>query len=76
MVLSPLKSIRKKCLDCSGDSRKEVKECPILDCPLYPYRFGKNPKRKGIGRKDNLNATKSVKTPHSRESFKRQKVKV
>ena len=23
--------------------KNEVKLCPIKDCPLYPYRFGKNP---------------------------------
>lgn len=41
--LTPVKAIRKKCLDCSGDSRKEVRECVVLDCPLYPFRMGKNP---------------------------------
>jgi hypothetical protein len=40
-MLSPLKSIRKYCLDCSNDSPKEVKLCPNKDCPLYVYRFGK-----------------------------------
>ena len=48
---TPLKSIRKKCLECSGGSPKEVTECHITDCPLFPYRFGKNPKRAGIGNK-------------------------
>ena len=46
---TPLKSIRLKCLDCSGGLRKEVKLCPIKDCPLYPFRMGKNPNRKGCG---------------------------
>jgi hypothetical protein len=41
MRLSPLKSIRAYCLDCSGDSRNEVKLCQIPDCPLYQYRMGK-----------------------------------
>lgn len=43
MVLTPMKAIRKKCLDCSGNSSKEVKECVIADCPLFSYRFGKRP---------------------------------
>jgi hypothetical protein len=43
---TPIKAIRRKCLDCSGGSYKEVKECPVVDCPLYEYRIGKNPKRK------------------------------
>ena len=46
-IPSLLKSVRKKCLECSGDSRQEVKECPITSCALYPYRLGRNPNRKG-----------------------------
>ena len=41
--LTPLKAIRAKCLDCSGDSWAEVEQCVIPECPLYPYRFGKRP---------------------------------
>ena len=27
-----------------GDSTyKEARLCPIVDCPLYPYRFGRRP---------------------------------
>ena len=44
-LTNPLKAIRAKCLDCSNDYVKEVTECPITDCPLYPFRFGKNPYR-------------------------------
>lgn len=44
--IPPLKAIRLKCLDCSAGSSNEVKLCVIPDCPLYPYRFGKNPYRK------------------------------
>ena len=46
---SPLKAIRAKCLDCSGGHPKEVLHCPSAECPLYPFRFGNNPNRKGIG---------------------------
>jgi len=49
--MTPLKAIRKNCLDCSGGSPKEVKLCHIEDCPLYQFRFGKNPNRSGIGGK-------------------------
>ena len=45
-TLTPLKAIRAKCLDCSTGSRAEVEHCPITDCPLYPYRKGRNPYRK------------------------------
>lgn len=43
MNITPIKAIRMKCLDCSGGSVKEVKECPILDCSLYVYRLCKRP---------------------------------
>ena len=46
MKVTPLKAIRLKCLDCSNNSSGEVKFCPIEDCPLYAFRFGKNPYRK------------------------------
>ena len=38
---TPLKAIRQKCLDCSGFSVKEVRECPAIDCSFYPLRMGK-----------------------------------
>lgn len=41
--MTPIKSIRVKCLDCSGGSYKEVTLCPVKDCSLYEYRFGKRP---------------------------------
>jgi len=41
--LTPLQSIRKKCLDCSCGSTKEVNLCPITTCALWPYRSGKHP---------------------------------
>lgn len=50
-MLTPVKAIRKHCLGCSNDSVKEVKECIIKECPLYPYRLGKNPNRLGVGNK-------------------------
>ena len=42
--LTPVKAIRAKCLDCSNGQQKEVRECSIKKCPLYPYRMGKRPK--------------------------------
>lgn len=42
-LLTPIKAMRKYCLECSGDSYNEVKLCVIPDCPLYPYRLGKRP---------------------------------
>lgn len=50
-MLSPLKAIRAKCLDCCCGQMAEVKLCPCEDCALHPYRMGHNPNRKGIGGK-------------------------
>ena len=44
-ITNPVKAIRAFCLECSGDSTAEVKACPRLVCPLYPFRMGKNPYR-------------------------------
>lgn len=42
-ILTPIKSIRAKCIECSAGSRYEVKMCPCKNCPLWLYRFGKRP---------------------------------
>lgn len=44
---NPVKAIREKCVnDCCAGDRKEVENCLSPSCPLYPFRFGKNPYRK------------------------------
>ena len=43
LINTPIKAMRKKCLDCTAGSRKEVRLCPVVECALYPYRFGKRP---------------------------------
>lgn len=45
-VLTPVKAIRAKCLDCSCGNKAEVRNCTIIDCSLYPYRLGHRPKKK------------------------------
>ena len=42
---NPVKAIREFCLECSCGQTSEVKNCPVDKCPLYPFRFGKNPYR-------------------------------
>lgn len=42
--LTPMRAIRKKCLECSCGSSTEVKECPVIKCPLWTYRSGHRPK--------------------------------
>jgi hypothetical protein len=48
-AISPLKAIRLKCRDCTCDQREEIRLCTITQCPLYPFRLGHSPGRKGIG---------------------------
>jgi hypothetical protein len=44
MVMTPMKAIRKKCLDCMGNRYKTVRLCEDKECPLHPYRMGRRPK--------------------------------
>ncbi len=73
MKLTPLKAIRKKCLDCSGGSRAEVRECTIPDCSLYLYRLGKNPARKGMGSIQNLQDSQKLPTQLGVSDWKKMK---
>ena len=43
--MTPIRSIRAKCLDCCCGSAMEVRLCPAANCPLYPYRMGHRPKQ-------------------------------
>lgn len=45
-VMTPMKAIRAKCLDCCAGQYSEVKMCPCTTCPLYDFKLGKNPNRK------------------------------
>lgn len=47
-ILTPIKAIRAKCIDCMCGLTHEVKLCPVTDCSLWPYRMGHNPNRAGI----------------------------
>ena len=40
---TPIRAIRKNCLDCSNNQFKDVKLCTVISCPLYPYRMGTRP---------------------------------
>lgn len=44
-ILTPIKSIRKKCLSCCNNQITEVRECSIKECPLWFYRMGHRPKQ-------------------------------
>ncbi len=42
---TPIKQIRRHCLDCCCGSYSEVEHCEIPDCALFEYRLGKRPKK-------------------------------
>ena len=42
-----MRIIRLQCLECAGGDAASVAECMFTDCPLHPYRFGKNPSMAG-----------------------------
>jgi len=52
--VTPMKAIRKKCLDCSCGSSEEVKNCFAKKCPLYQFRFGYKLDENGNRRKRDL----------------------
>lgn len=47
-TLTPIKAIRAKCLDCTCNQPKEIRECQIITFALWPYRMGKRPKREAV----------------------------
>lgn len=44
--LTPLKAIKKMCLQCMCGDYNAVKECGDLDCPVHQYRLGHGSKIK------------------------------
>ena len=42
--LTPLKAIRKFCIECQGKSMKEVRLCQNVNCIFWGFRMGHKPK--------------------------------
>ena len=40
---TPIKTIRKKCLDCTCNQYEEIRYCTVINCALYPNRMGRGP---------------------------------
>jgi len=83
LSLTPLKRIRKHCLDCVG-TPSEVRKCTgmVLKptkhlCPFHPYRDGHNPKMKGrkLSEKQRRNAIALGEKARLRAKLKRSSVK-
>ena len=45
---TPIKAMRKKCLDCCCGQVKEVRLCQAVECALWPYRFGRRPDKETV----------------------------
>ena len=48
-IAKVIKSIRIRCIDCCGHQLSRVSGCEEAECPLHPFRMGRNPNRAGIG---------------------------
>jgi hypothetical protein len=61
-VLTPIKAIRAKCLDCCCGQKTEVKLCTSKNCALHPYRMGHRPKASDYPTEDTL-SEKTARSP-------------
>lgn len=71
MQTNPVKAIRDWCLQCSGDSYENLKMCSSTDCPLYPFRQGKNPFRTPRKLTDEQRAAAAVNLASARKAMAR-----
>jgi len=40
-----LKAVRRRCRDCAGGCKADVRDCQHITCELHPFRLGRNPNR-------------------------------
>lgn len=72
MQTNPVKAIRDWCLECSGGSHESVKMCSSTDCPLYPFRQGRNPYRTARKLTDEQRAAAAANLAHARKALSRK----
>lgn len=41
----PKQAIRDKCYDCSCGNKAEIAKCPVKQCALWGFRFGRYPEK-------------------------------
>jgi hypothetical protein len=46
--IGPLRAIRLQCLECTCWSELEISSCQSSNCPLFPFRFGYDPSKRGM----------------------------
>lgn len=63
-ITSPIKAIRAKCMDCTCGQYREIELCPIKKCPLYPFRYGKNPYHKRASEENKAKVIEHLKEYH------------
>lgn len=75
LISSPLKAIRANCIECCCGNRNEVKLCPSTNCPLWAFRLGKNPYRKGreFSEEEKAQASERFKKLHAEGRIGRKK---
>jgi hypothetical protein len=66
--LTPVRSIRQKCLDCCAYQPLEVRLCPSINCPLFPYRMGKRPLQAESQEKSEIPSLKSAQNQFNGQS--------
>lgn len=66
--LTPTKAIRQNCIECCCGDKNEVKLCPVVNCPLYPFRLGHNPNVKKKEITDDQRAALAERLKNSRQS--------
>lgn len=66
-IKSPLMAIKQFCYECSGENRAEVRRCSSEDCPLKPFRFGRNPFRNGREMTEEQKAEAAARLAKARE---------
>jgi hypothetical protein len=52
--LTPMKAIRYFCVECVGWNVSLISICSDTNCPLFPYKSGRNPQRAGTGGNPNI----------------------
>ena len=69
-MTTPMKAIRAKCMDCNYTAH-EIRLCPCTDCPLWPFRLGKNPNIKPRKLTEEQRAAAAERLATARERMKK-----
>ncbi len=65
--MTPLKAIRAKCLDCCCNQYSEVRDCQVIDCKLWRFRFGKGLHKRNISPEHLARLKLGLKNTHKKE---------